>query len=384
MAAAAGALALVPAAGPAGAESYVSAWASVGATATRSNIDLSKSGMFVGVTHEKASADNWENLNAVYNARKYLISDVRLQNQHLMGFGVSNPEPADNVYNWSSLDDRMSLIKSTGGTPILTLAGAPDWMKGGKPYEADWSKIEVAPLPQYYQAFADLSVAALKRYSNVRYVQVWNELKGFYDATRNTWNIEGYTQLYNMVYKAIKAYNPAIKVGGPYVVMDSWSSASVMSHPSAVRGDWGVVDRRALDAIDYWLANKAGADFISVDGTSATRDKGVITTTAIAAKKFSAINAWIKTRTTLPIWWSEVYTPALDGTSTPTAFDQSFAELKTSGARVALLWDPQHESGEKWAWLWTDTSVSTGGQPGPYKDVWRKYAATTTSAVSLS
>jgi hypothetical protein len=277
----------------------------------------------------------------------------------------------------------MELIRGTGGTAVLTLAAAPDWMKGGAENAFDPATIEVAPLPEHYQDFADLAVAALKRYPFVRYVQVWNELKGFYDASTNDWDIAAYTAMYNKVYSSIRAYDPQIRIGGPYVPMDSWSSADIASHPSSLQGDWGVVDGRALDAITYWLKHKAGADFVTVDGSTATKDHGLVTDPVRAAEKFSAITRWIGDRTSLPIWWAELYVPGADDIATPATLEAAFDELRGAGARVALLWDPQHEDGEKWAWLWTDTSKPDGGMPGPFQELWQEWSKATSTAPAL-
>ena len=38
------------------------------------------------------------------------------------------------------------------------------------------------------------------------------------------------------------------------------------------KGPWGAMDQRVLDAFDYWNRNKAGADFVVVDGSSYTND----------------------------------------------------------------------------------------------------------------
>ncbi|OLT10047.1 hypothetical protein BJF78_29420 [Pseudonocardia sp. CNS-139] len=65
----------------------------------------------------------------------------------------------------------------------MTLCCAPDWMKGGEPGETDWSRIEVAPDPAHYADFAALAVDVARRYPQVRHFVVWNELKGFFDAT---------------------------------------------------------------------------------------------------------------------------------------------------------------------------------------------------------
>ena len=88
-------------------------------------------------------------------------------------------------------------------------------MKGGTPGATDWSKIETAPAPLMYGEYAKLAVAAAKRHPEVKTFLVWNELKGFYNPATNDWDIAAYTRLYNAVFDALKAYNPALKVGGP-------------------------------------------------------------------------------------------------------------------------------------------------------------------------
>jgi hypothetical protein len=354
-------------------------------TRPRAPIDLRVPGFYVGVTHDQHSADDWGDPVATARARAVLYESTRLQNQHLMGWGTLNPEPSPGVYDWASLDERMRLIRASGGTPVLTLCCAPDWMKGGRAGTTDWTRLESAPRPQYYDDFARLAVRALQRYPQVRYVQVWNELKGFYDPHRNRWAIADYTRFYNVVYRAIKQHDPTVQVGGPYVPMDSWSSARVASHPSQLRGPWGVLDQRALDAVDYWLAHKAGADFVTVDASTATRDRGVIAGPTAAAAKFTAVTAWLRARTSLPIWWAEWYAPVQRGVAWSTgrelaAFRAGLAALAGSGARVALLWDGQGAPGVERPWLWSTPGVASGGRASPYVPVWKSYATGTMRA----
>ena len=111
-------------------------------------------------------------------------------------------------------------------------------MKGGEPGETDWDRIEVAPDPEHYADFANLAVDVARRYPQVRHFVVWNELKGFFGADRNRWDIQSYTELYNTVYRALKAYDPTLRVGGPYVVMNSWSDPHTASDPSELAGPW--------------------------------------------------------------------------------------------------------------------------------------------------
>ena len=327
----------------------------------------------IGVTHTRFTADSWNDPAAVSRAKAVLGGSVTLQNQHLMGFGADNPEPSDGVYDFGVLDERMDLIRSSGGTPVITLCCSPDWMKGGTPGSTDWSTLEVAPLPSHYADYAKLAETVARRYPWVKRYQVWNELKGFWNGSLNRWDYEGYTSLYNQVYDRLKAVDPTIQVGGPYVVMDTWSKASVMSNPSSLAGPWGVVDQRSLDVLTYWLSHAHGADFVVVDAALKTRDAGMTTDAVTAVGKFTAVASWLRARTTLPIWFGEYY---VDHGST-TLTDASHAALHAlavlrmvqGGANAALQWSPQYDAGDPYPALWTSTATSTGGQRLPLADV---------------
>ena len=178
--------------------------------------------MELGVTHTQDSLDDSEPDAARARGVKILSNDAAIwQNIHLMGFGTLNPEPSPGEFDWGSLDQRMDLVKETGGKAMLTLCCSPDWMKGGPDGETDWDKLERAPLPEHYADFAKLAAAAVQRYPQVGRVLVWNELKGFYSDQENRWDYEGYTALYNEVFKAVKAVRPDVQVGGPYAVITS-------------------------------------------------------------------------------------------------------------------------------------------------------------------
>ena len=70
----------------------------------------------------------------------------------------------------------------------------------------------------------------------------------------------------------MKAVRPDVQVGGPYAVITSLDPGQA-DGSDALRGDWGVADQRSLDVVDYWLKNNVGADFIVLDGATATRQK---------------------------------------------------------------------------------------------------------------
>jgi hypothetical protein len=269
----------------------------------------------------------------------------------------------------------MQLTEDTGGRTVLTLCCAPDWMKDGEPGETDWNELETDPRPEFYDDFARLSAAAVLRYPQVERVLVWNELKGFYNHAENRWDHEAYTEFYDEVYAAVKAARPDVLVGGPYVVLTSLDPGSEDS--SNVSGPWGAADRRALDVVEYWLANNAGADFVVVDAAAKTRQDTVPADVRVGAQKFADLTAWLRERTDLPVWWAEYY-PGAPAGEQPTATSPAgavatlatVAAFAESGTAGALHWGPQGHSLEHIA-LWTDSTETDGGRPTPLTEAWQ-------------
>ncbi|MGW7301560.1 GH39 family glycosyl hydrolase [Streptomyces sp. NPDC054829] len=337
-----------------------------------------------GVTHTQYSAEDGDP-SAVRAAREALSAQSVPQNQHIMGWGADNPEPSPGHYDFETLDERIDLIRETHGTPVITLCCAPDWMKGGTPGRTDWSRqsLETAPSPDHYDDFADLAATIAARYPDVRHFIVWNEFKGFFDDTGKRWDYEGYTAFYNQVYRALKKVNKENLVGGPYLNMDSFGPGHTR-YASALKGPWGSVDRRVLEAFDYWNRHKAGADFVVVDGASYTRDGQALPDEFRATEKFTAIGRWIARRTPLPLWWAEYYIdPSDDHGSGARRHDaRRFAVQVTAmtaiaegGATTAFYWNPQRP-GERCAdCLWHSTDVTGGAPDGalPMMDLIRRF-----------
>jgi Glycosyl hydrolases family 39. len=338
-----------------------------GAT-VRISLDRDASGpstrLVIGVTHTQFSADSWRNPLATARARGVLRATSRLQNQSIMGWGALSPEPSPGHYDWTTLDRRIALIQRSGGTPVITLCCAPDWMKGGRSGATDWSQLEAAPDPNHFGDFAQLAAAVARRYPTVAYFQVWNELKGFYDRATNRWDAAGYTELYNRVYDAVKRVRPNARVGGPYVVLES-SPAAAQGHPSDLSGPWGMIDQRGLDVITYWLAHAHGADFVSVDTRTASRDGRLTTDEFTATEKFVAINRWLSARTSLPVWWSEWYVRPPSARWSQQHDDAvmttAIMKMAATGATAALVWQPEGGSGTCRGCLWSDTATPDGG-----------------------
>jgi hypothetical protein len=318
----------------------------------------------VGWTHAQYSADAWFNPAAVASAESVLRTASPVQNQHIFGFGVLNPEPSPGVFDWASLDQRIDMIRRNGGVPTITLCCAPDWMKGGAPGTTDWTKIEIAPDPAHFDDFAQLSAEVAKRYPDVSHFLVWNELKGFWNNALNRWDYEGYTAMYNKIYTAVKAVRPDALLGGPYVVVDTWPNANT-SNPSQLTGPWGVFDQRPLDVIEYWNRNKVGGDFVVLDGGIVNKTYTISTDRVTAAAKLETITRWAKNVTGLPVWWGELY-PIPPGNLSESeeaeAVMVALNYIAKGGGSVVLLWGP-NGTGDCWGCLFTDVRYAGGGAP---------------------
>ncbi|KPH98890.1 glycoside hydrolase family 39 [Actinobacteria bacterium OK074] len=341
-----------------------------------------------GFTHTQYSAD--EGSGAATERVEGLLAKTPMpQDQAIMGWGADNPEPVQGRYDFEDLDRRVDFIRKSDGTPVLTLCCAPDWMKGGKAGvgNTNWSQaaLETAPEPGHYQDFADLAATVAKRYPDVTHFVVWNEFKGFWNDGEQRWDYEGYTKLYNLVYKALKKVNPKIMVGGPYLGMDSVDPRDQDASP-ALKGSWGALDQRVVDAFDYWNKNKAGADFVVVDGSSYTRDDESLPDAFTATEKFTAVGEWVRERTGgLPLWWAEYYVEPADGNDDRKGWSEDrrvatqaagMIALVKGGASSGFYWNPEDGKGGDCAGcLWTPTDSSSGGEALPMYDLVSRFGA---------
>ena len=324
--------------------------------------------MQLGVTHTQDSLNSSEPADARARGTAILSNGGAIwQNVHLMGFGTLNPEPSPGEYDWSSLDTRMQLVKDTGGKTVLTLCCSPDWMKGGPEGATDWDKLERAPLPEHFEDFAKLAAATVQRYPQVQRVLVWNELKGFYNDDQNRWDYEGYTALYNDVYKAVKAVRPDVQIGGPYAVITSLDPGQPDS--SSLQGTWGVADQRSLDILDYWLAQQRrrrlhrgrrrlrhpAEDETRPRSTSDARSSRRSTTGSSSAR--SCRSGGPSSTPTSPT----ASTPGQSSPASAAADLATIGAMARSGAAGALKWGPQGSDSLKYAALWTDSTRTTAG-----------------------
>jgi|GEM_PF-970107 len=339
---------------------------------------------------------NTGNATAVASAKNLLQTSVVWESQQFSeGWGVNSAEPSPGSYSWSSLDARMNLILNDGARPVISLCCAPTWMKPD-------SNIETAPSPSHYGDFAELCRQAALRYSgspwNVKYFQVWNEMKGFWFGSDGTdWDYVAFTTLYNTVYDALKN-DPTltargILIGGPYMVLAGSGSAEVgktgtqTDNPITTK-DWTI--------INYFLANAHGFDFFAVDRRIVNwHDANNYTNDQVMALThwFKDIQAQLRTKTTKPIFWAEFYGAgqlrAGDGTSSSFSTNLNYIAanyasiyynmIKGDGGKgvVALLWNPMNtaptNAQEEPHYIFTDTRVNGGGQASPHYAVLKAF-----------
>ncbi len=168
------------------------------------------------------------------------------------------------------------------------------------------------------------------------------------------------------VYLALKAVNPAIQVGGPYVVLANTPKPGA----AGLSGPWGSVDSRALAVLIYWLTHAVGADFVAVDADSEPSEGPAPVDPFRALGKFAAVDDWLTARTSLPIWWSEFYVQPGSTSWTTQHLDAvltaALGLMDRSGASVALLWGPEQDGqGGPLGYLWTSCAQTGGGRPTP-------------------
>jgi hypothetical protein len=265
---------------------------------------------------------------------------LSIQNVFIYGWGTDNPEPFKGYYDWSSLDERVEDIESSGSQVMLSLCCAPDWMKGS-------SDIEAAPLPQYFGDFARLAAQVAERYSDVTIFQVWNELKGFQG------DYLAYTALYNDVYDAVKAVRPDAQLGGPYL--------GVL--PGVPQEDRAVYT--------HWLNHKQGGEYILLDGGPLPETNN----DEFGSTIFSDWINWIRKQphggTTLAIGWAEIFTRGLPDSSPLAAahYNATFADdiIKNIllGVSYALQWGTSSPNGVTGDPDIPETMMTDRGQPTP-------------------
>jgi hypothetical protein len=315
----------------------------------------------VGITETHQSADHKDALPEPAERGTALTRQTaRWQNTHIQGWGAGVIEPKPGVCAWVSMDRRIAFMRKQGIPIVITLCTAPGWMKttGG-----DWD-MGSGIKPEMNGEFAKLCVAVAKRYPDVRYFQVWNEFKGYWNKAKNEWDVEGYTTMYNVVYDALKAHDPTLKVGGFYLVV-AGTGSSVFGYNGP--NTFTPMPENQKGLLRYWTKNRHGADFVCVDkGIPDYHDKNVYPEEALMAltgtyQKVTREVAELSGG--LPVWWSEFYSYGRDAPTNlvGAAYASAYLHALLGGATTALMWNPNE--GELNCYLYTDVRKPDGGRP---------------------
>lgn len=359
------------------------------------------------------------------STKKLIKSGLSFVNTYIMGWGCDDPWPdstSAEPTNWSSLDDNMNIATQVGLVPVISLCEAPWWMKGilkSNEWGTGWADTRICDnmMNKWLHLVQRIGERYMVAPYNVRYFQVWNEFKGYYNATTNSWDYNnspgdtigsnhkhGYTYMYNKVYTVLKqvakskGISPSsIQIGGPYVVMDSEVNKATMSNPSSITGPWGTLDQRPLDAISYWLKNKIGAEFIAVDGGNNNKNGSTLVDAFGMCEKFAAVDNWIRQQSnggaTLPIFWSEWYAGYVSLPNTDSVNNAvgayAVSKLILSDAAISFIWGgtqshmaapPLWESSNK-ELLWYYTYKTLGQNFGTGQTIYKSTSNTTNIAV---
>jgi hypothetical protein len=290
---------------------------------------------------------------------------------------VGSINPAPNVYDWQTLDARVQTARDTESKKVITLCCGPTWMVDPNWNSGtDWDKLEEAILPEHEDDYAALAALVAQRYPDVEYFQVWNEMKGLWDSSANNWDYVRYTRLYNKIWTAVKQVRPDAKIGGPYLKIEGSGGATDLGLASHYYTDAPITERNKT-VLNYWLAHKQGADFITIDRNSIDGDENWSDYPEDKRIKlthwFGDVAQQIQSLAEYhnePIWYAEDYIWKNADTHQPSTDYQNAAiasmllhELK-NGVSVSLRWQPQQNDLYKEN-LFTDTRVSGGGQALP-------------------
>jgi len=237
-----------------------------------------------------ASAQTSGSIGFTYTQDQIFISQAQgsqVANIQLYGWGTYWPFPEGKSGEYDggeTIERRIQQAVKDGQSIVLTCATAPSiYRQSGKPWN-----MEECVKPDMEDQYALRCAQVVQRWPQITRVQVWNELKGYWDTRDNRWDYVAYTRFYNKVYHAVKAVRPDLLVGGGYVVM---SPKGYFDKPYA-----GVLmDTRAVDALQYWIAHADGYDAVCLDGQ-------------FEPDSFLKVTSLVRNLThDKPIWWAEYY-----------------------------------------------------------------------------
>lgn len=185
-----------------------------------------------------------------------------IQGVFASSFGAGDPmQRDDGQYQWDQIDWSVNRAKGAS-TPVGVIGMWPGWMTGASGTFADKAN-ERRPLEQHIGKAAAFAAAFAQRYAWIKLFAIHSELKGFWDSTRNTWDLEAYLRLYTACRDAILAVRPEAKFIGPYIVLE-FDVTRDNNISSTWCGPGWVGDERTLQTTLEFL-RRAKPDVIGLD-----------------------------------------------------------------------------------------------------------------------
>ncbi len=150
---------------------------------------------------------------------------IRFHNVFADDLGIYREVDGKPVYDWTKLDRLYDRLLGMGLKPFVELGFTPDAMKTSNQTLFYWKGNTSHPQPDEWTALVDAYVRhMIARYSagEVRswYFEFWNEpnLKDFWEGGDQ----KAYFDYYARTVRAIKAIDPALRVGGPSTAGAAW------------------------------------------------------------------------------------------------------------------------------------------------------------------
>ena len=159
-----------------------------------------------GFTHTQFSADNGDPYSGCHRRGRDQVGTNGAGSQPMTGWGWITPSHRPGQYDFRSLDRRMNFILRSGGVPVIVLCCAPGWMKGGEPWSRPTGTAWNWAAPRTLRSIPSAERRSGRALSlNVAISSSGTSSKGSSTTSSSSGTQQSYTDLYNLVYDAVKA-----------------------------------------------------------------------------------------------------------------------------------------------------------------------------------